>query len=279
MRLVLCALALVLAGLLVSCGDTPATQTPVVITVVVTATPEPATQTPIPPTPVPTPLSKADQQATAAAQSLATQIAYLATAGPQLTADAQVTATAQAIVFAAREAGKTATAEAYGATVTAIALLPTQTPVLLPSFGDTVETLGWRISLAKMTSKKQVDQSDYYYYEANGLYWLLYVDAANLENQSRTLENTIDWVLVDDHDAVYAERARDNPFTFGDVAEYLGRSALNYGVTPRGLTHPVLIFDVAADAKPAYLIIQRQSYARTVDVTGVHFDLQRKPSP
>jgi len=243
MRFVLPAVLLLAALALAGCGADPSTATPVVI--VVTATPgapEAPAPTAIPPTVAPT------------------DTTVPASATPDAAATAQVDALA---TVAAENEARAALAAAAQATQTEEAR-PTATPLVLPGIGGTLELNDWRISLAKMETRSQLVYSAIgQWYRPSGQFVLLWVDARNLANTSRTLRDTLLWGLEDDHKADYAEQWTDTSEKDQEnLTQFIareGRSPLYANVTPRGITHALLIFDVAADTQPAWFWVASQA--------------------
>jgi hypothetical protein len=226
-------LALFATLILVGCGTDTPPQTAVVI--VVTATPGVQNaSTAIPPTPV------------------LTNTTVLASAPPD------AGATEQAFVAATQ----TQVADAVAVPATATEEVPPT--VVLPSFGGTMDLNDWRISLAKMeTRSRLVYDATGHAYRPSGQYILLWVDARNLANESRTLQDTLIWLLTDDHKADYREMwSNTDGTTQENVAQAIsqeGRDPLYANVTPRGVTHTLLIFDVAADARPLWFWVASQA--------------------
>jgi hypothetical protein len=156
------------------------------------------------------------------------------------------------------------------------AAAPTATP--LPSFGSTIPNLNdWTISLAKMEHRDTLTWSEFGNRLApSGVFWVLWVDAKNLRNESRGLEGTLEWELVDDHSAHYAEISEANPVSLAGFVRLQDRDALNANVTPRAVTHPLLVFDVAADAQPTQLLVKS---AALFSGDQVVFDLTAEGQP
>jgi hypothetical protein len=107
----------------------------------------------------------------------------------------------------------------------------------------------------------------------SGLFWVIWVDAKNLKNASRGLQGELEWVLVDDHGAQYAEISDANPVSVPEFVRLQGRDPLRSNVTPRAVTHPLLVFDVAADAQPVQLIVKSGALLSSDQAT---FDLTQK---
>ena len=90
---------------------------------------------------------------------------------------------------------------------------------------------------------------------ASGTFAVIYLDATNTENATRSLAETFRFSLDDDHGAHYAELSDGNGMVAAGAAQQARRDPLTAAIVPRGTTHALLIFDVAADAAPVTLVI------------------------
>jgi hypothetical protein len=255
--LVLLALAL-LCVLVVACGDAAPTQTPVII--VVTATPQLATETAVPPS--------------------ATSIPPSETPAPPTLAwdDLHATAVAWAEATRAVEAHATGTAYALHPPPPTAPPPPTPRPTSIPTFGDTQPIDAWTFSLAKMTGPHtEIEWTQYgNTLLCNGHCWYLYIDAKNTANQTRAL-SSLRFTLSDDHDAVYEEdQAGVDVYTIQQFISLQGRKAIAFGVTPRDVTHSMLIFDIAKDALPAVLTVTSKTASSLGIDRHIAFVLGRK---
>jgi hypothetical protein len=109
-----------------------------------------------------------------------------------------------------------------------------------------------------------------------GKFWVLWVDARNLQGASRSLAESFDWRVADAQGHVYREAA-DQGITYSGVLDSFlrrqERTALGSPVRAQALTHPLLVFDLVANSAPAELIIQD---ARGAD--EVRFNLRTPPA-
>jgi hypothetical protein len=159
---------------------------------------------------------------------------------------------------------------------------PTAPP---PGVGGTLSNFqDWTLSLAQMESRERLVYTALpNFYTPSGKFWFLWLDARNQANASRSLVDTVDSRLTDDHQATYVDfsegycegtsaTAAQDCTKMAAAALLEKRDRLDTATTPRALTHPILIFDVAADAVPAQLHIYRQGEK----TGGVVFDLAQK---
>ena len=181
----------------------------------------------------------------------ATATSEAAVAFSQATAGAAASSS-KATVGAANATAQAATSQ------TQVALTP------VPRVGSTVEVAGWVITLT------QVEQNDeQQFYKPSGKFWLLYIEANNGKNESRSLKESIDFNLLDDRGATYDELSKDH----GGLLGVEGHGQLNELITPRGHTNPVLVFDVASDATPKELVVKDNALLSSGEA---HFDLSKK---
>jgi hypothetical protein len=217
--------------------------------------------------------AEAHAQSTVGVLQAATREAALIaaqTAAPTQTAEAAAANAAVSTQSADRAIQATVVAQATSAAA------PTATP--RPSFGSTIPNLNdWTISLAKMEHRDTLTWSEFGNRLApSGVFWVLWVDAKNLRNESRGLQGTLDWELVDDHSAHYSEISAANPVSLAGFVRLQDRDTLNANVTPRAVTHPLLVFDVAADAQPVQLLVKS---AALFSGDQVVFDLSTEGQP
>jgi hypothetical protein len=139
---------------------------------------------------------------------------------------------------------------------------PTATPIPRPGIGSTLFVGDWQVSLAKMESRNTLVYDSYFNrsYGASGKFWLLWIDARNLGATSNSVQYGLDFTLLDDHGSYYSElyqgataADKDN---IGLAVRLLDRTPLYANITPRGLTHSLLLFDVSADALPTSLALR-----------------------
>jgi hypothetical protein len=145
----------------------------------------------------------------------------------------------------------------------------------VPTYGETTTISDWSVSLAKLTGPiTKLYWTDYgNYLISNGHFWVVYFDAKNTYNGTRTLDSTLDFTLYDDHGASYPNVGSGiyNTYEMGEYAQRQGRDGLEYGVTPRDIAHPLLVFDIATDSVPAFLEI-RGAYGGDI----VRYNLKKK---
>ncbi|MDQ2806986.1 MAG: hypothetical protein M3Z04_08770 [Chloroflexota bacterium] len=135
---------------------------------------------------------------------------------------------------------------------------PSPTPTALPplGFSQTATFAGWVLSLARMESRTRLvytKAGDYY--STKGRFWLIWADARNTQNSTHSLDGDLQWQLRDDQGAVYVDLEQDAVKGADTAVQLLGREALATAVLPRTLVHPLLLFQVAADAQPTELVI------------------------
>ncbi len=136
--------------------------------------------------------------------------------------------------------------------------LPSPTPTALPplGFSQTATFGGWVLSLARIESRTRLvytKAGDYY--STKGRFWLIWADARNTQNGTHSLAGDFQWQLRDDQGAVYTDLEQDDVQGADVAVQLLDREALATAVLPRTLVHPLLLFQVAADARPTELVI------------------------
>jgi hypothetical protein len=215
--------ALLLLPLLAACGDSPPSPTPVVL--VITATPLPATPIPTitnPPTPTAPPAPTHTPVPPTPPPIPPTATAVPATATPVPTATPEPTATTA------------------------------------PRMGIAVPVADWAITVRKVRSRDRLVYNSFgAAYIPSGKFWVISVDARNTTNSSRSWRDTLDAGVLDDHQAGYDEiwttGTDETQTNMAHFAILEGATALYAAITPRGIGHFVLAFDVAADALPTRL--------------------------
>ena len=131
------------------------------------------------------------------------------------------------------------------------------TAVALPGIGGTASVNGWTFKLTKMENRPLIEWSDFgNAFKPSGKFWLLWLDARNDENTSRSLASTITFRLLDDHKAEYKELSDANAFSMSEFARLQHVDALSAGATPRAVQHVITVFDVASDTQPLQLVIE-----------------------
>jgi hypothetical protein len=132
---------------------------------------------------------------------------------------------------------------------------PAPTP-RLPTFGDTITLDGWVISLARMETRPRLVIAKNQAVVPQGHFYLLWVDARNTRAAAGTLQSSFTWQLQDTQYGVSDELSPDNT---AQVTPFLARESrmpLWTTVQPGALTHPLLIFDIPAETRPAELVIR-----------------------
>lgn len=130
-----------------------------------------------------------------------------------------------------------------------------------PGIGDTLTINDWSVSLAKIETRDTITWSNLgNSFKASGKFWVLWVDAKNEANESRSVEGTLQFSLVDDRGATYNDLSSGNEAQMKAFAILEERDPLNANTTPRAATRPILVFDVAADAHPIELIIKNPGF-------------------
>lgn len=133
---------------------------------------------------------------------------------------------------------------------------PAPTPLPPQTFSQTATFAGWVLSLARIESRTRLVYSaagDYY--STRGRFWLIWADARNTQNSTHSLADDFQWQLRDDQGAVYTDLAQGEVKGADMAVQLLEREALATAVLPRTLVHPLLLFQVAADAQPTELVI------------------------
>ncbi|HYP40511.1 MAG TPA: hypothetical protein VEX13_09135, partial [Chloroflexia bacterium] len=136
--------------------------------------------------------------------------------------------------------------------------IPTPTPV--PGIGGTVNNWnGWTVGLAIMNARQQINNPQTgVSYAPSGTFWLIWIDARNDGDATRSLGQTVDFLLKDNNGNLYTELSghgtgRDTR----EIARIFGRDYLNARVAPGGVTRTLLVFDVPSGATPTELMGRR----------------------
>src|SRR5262249_37165861 len=93
-------------------------------------------------------------------------------------------------------------------------------------------------------------------YIAMGVLWLVYLDVRNQAQATQALGNTISWTLYDsDHGTFYHEMGSFKQYAMNmqEFAILQGRDSQGDDISPAGITHSVLVFDVPATTHPTEL--------------------------
>lgn len=152
------------------------------------------------------------------------------------------------------------------------------TPTPQAGLGDTVTFHDWVLSLAQVGRGPAIFDPAGPAQHARGLFWALWVDARNAAPDSRTLANTLQWALLDDHGLTYPEagaRVGQDLNLLNAYAQGWGRTPLTTTVAPQALTHPLLVFDVLGGAQPVALIIREAGVPAPDEI---RFDLRNPPA-
>lgn len=131
---------------------------------------------------------------------------------------------------------------------------PTLTP--MPSFGDTQQIIEWDVSLAKMEQRDTIVWSQFgNAFGPSGKLWVVWLDLKNNKNESRSVYTTLIVKMIDDRGAEYDDASGGEMYAMEEFAKLEGRTTLRANIAPRSLAHPIFVFDVAADALPAQLVV------------------------
>ncbi len=150
---------------------------------------------------------------------------------------------------------------------------PSPTPTAMPplNFSQTATFGGWVISLARIESRTTLRYSEAgESYSTKGRFWLIWADGRNTQNSTRSLNDDFTWQVRDDRGAHYAELGQDGVDHIATAVQLIGREPLDTAVLPRSLVHPLLLFQVAADARPVELVITNDESRVTVRFTLPH---------
>lgn len=136
--------------------------------------------------------------------------------------------------------------------------------------------MGWTVYLSKVEQREELDAG--VRYTAVGTFWLLWVEARNNGNSTRSLGETVDFVLTDAKGSLYAElsghgvRPGEREF-----AKRLGQAYLNAPVSAGERTGTVLVFDLPEGTRPVRLTGRRiVSATRVSGQDQAWFDLTKR---
>jgi hypothetical protein len=109
-----------------------------------------------------------------------------------------------------------------------------------------------------MASRQQISSQSGVRYAPSGTFWLIWIDARNDGTATRSLGDTVDFLLQDGNGKLYTElsdhgRGKDTR----EIARIFGRDYLNASVAPGGVTRTLLVFDIPSGATPAELVGRR----------------------
>ncbi len=133
---------------------------------------------------------------------------------------------------------------------------PTATPVPVLGFADTATFPDWVMSLGKLETHAQLAGAT-----AQGRYWVVALDARNTGAAAHPLTDGFTFMLRD-------STGQETPALVGVVVDSAtkaaGREALSKAAAPKGLVHPLLVFDLPAATLPQQLVIRRADPAGEV---------------
>ena len=148
----------------------------------------------------------------------------------------------------------------------------------MPGIGGTANDWnGWSVGLASMTSRQQINSQSGVRYAPFGTFWLIWIDARNDGTGTRSLGDTVDFLLQDGRGSLYTElsdhgRGKDTR----EIARIFGRDYLNAPVAPGGITRTLLVFDLPSGVTPAELVGRRIIDGKSSLPDPLRFDLTRK---
>jgi hypothetical protein len=159
------------------------------------------------------------------------------------------------------------TQAAQAAQPTKAAIAPTSTPV--PGLPTTRALDEWEITVARAENRNPLGRGS-----PSGKYWLIFLQAHNMRNASRSLWDSLDFELVDSRGAKYDYSSDPSLVLFSTD----GRDDLTRVIAPRGSTDTTLLFDVAADASPKTLSFYSKDFVLDVAFRKeISFDLSNAP--
>lgn len=148
---------------------------------------------------------------------------------------------------------------------------PTQVPptaVPVPGIGSVQSIAGWEIYPTKLEKRTTLDAT-YNKYKPSGTWWVIYLDGRNAKNEQRNIDDSLTFRLIDDQGAQYKSFWDINSYTAGGVIEREHLDSPRIVITPRAITHTMLAFDVAADAKPKQFVVGDSTLLSSDKVTFV----------
>jgi hypothetical protein len=128
-----------------------------------------------------------------------------------------------------------------------------------------------------MEAHQQINSQSGVTYAPFGIYWLIWIDARNDGTSTRSLGDTVDFLLKDGSGNLYTELS-DHGYgaETREIARIFGRHYLNTPVAPGGVTRTLLVFDIPSGATPAELIGRRIIGGGASSSDPLRFDLTKK---
>jgi hypothetical protein len=114
-------------------------------------------------------------------------------------------------------------------------------------------------------------------YAPSGTFWLIWIDARNDGTSTRSLGETVDFLLKDGNGNLYTELSGHGKGKgTREIAKIVGRDYLDARVARGGITRTLLVFDIPPGATPTELMGRRIIGGGASLADPLRFDLTKK---
>ncbi|MDQ6692855.1 MAG: hypothetical protein M3014_00305 [Chloroflexota bacterium] len=152
----------------------------------------------------------------------------------------------------------------------------TQPVINTPNRADIAD---WTVTLDKIETRKELGPvNNGLTYIPRGIFWLITVTANNNQGGTRSMGDTLDFLLKDKQGTVYTELSNHGKDPLNrQFAQAVGLDYLDTPVPSSGATRTLLLFDIPPSAQPAELIGRIIVGGDKVSSTGqVRFSLAQR---